>query len=35
MVGLLIDILLFLSDRMRTAFLTLIGITLMRIALPV
>jgi hypothetical protein len=35
MVGLFIDILLFVSDRMRTAFLTLIGIAVMRIALPV
>jgi hypothetical protein len=34
MVGLLIDLLLFASDRMRTAFLTLIGIALLRLATP-
>lgn len=33
MTGLLIDVLLFASDRMRTALLALIGIALMRLAL--
>jgi len=33
MTGALIDILLFASDRMRTAFLSLIGIALLRLAM--